>query len=135
LWVRSTPQKKTSKKYFTQIGTPAKNGGGGVRGVYVPVVTTIFYSSLLIETISPVVWLWSFVVKHVSSSPGNDSSFVVVCGKTVRKLFFNGNSMLIKTVDQKRGDHTPGVHTRAPCMSSILAQVALGLPVEPWPLS
>jgi glutaminase len=43
--VGSIPQKNL-KKYFTQIGIPAKNGGGGgVRGVYVPVVTTISTSS------------------------------------------------------------------------------------------
>jgi hypothetical protein len=35
---------KKSKKYFTQIGIPAKMAGGGVQGVYIPLVTTIFIS-------------------------------------------------------------------------------------------
>ena len=64
------PQKKNLKKYFTQIGIPAKNGGGGVRGVYIPFVITIFIFPS--ENISPAAWSWSFAVKCMSSRPGND---------------------------------------------------------------
>jgi hypothetical protein len=67
--VGSTPKKK-SQFLFTQIGIPAKNGGGGVRGGYMPVVTTI--SVFPSENISPAAWSWSFVAKHMSSRPGID---------------------------------------------------------------
>jgi hypothetical protein len=122
LWVRSPP--KNLKKTFCLNRNPRKKWR-----FFFPERCTCLWRPLFScppsGNISSVAWLWSFVVKHVSSSPGGDpkiSKIVFSCESDPDK---NGQSKM-------RGSHARCSYSGV--MSAVLAQVALGPLGRLWPL-